>query len=441
MHPTPPPFQALRQPDGKAAFQALRALIRHKTMLAPLAVLHQELGDVFRLSFLGFNAVVLVGPEANRFVHITARDQLCWRLENDPVTRLLRHGVLVEDGEAHDQLRQRMNPAFHRRMLAEYVQTMVRCTDQVWATWGDVAPRDMLVEMRRVALLILLETMFKVDFSPDMARLWPAILRTLAYISPGPWLLWPGIPRPGYKRALRQMDDYLYQMIRVRRAAVGVPDDLLGLLVTTPGMSDDLIRDQLLTMLIAGHDTSTALLAWTLYLLGRHPQAMQRVQSEIETALGQEPPTLENIAQLKYLERVIKESLRLYPPIHLGQRLTATDLVFQGYHLPADTRILYSIYLTHRQPQYWPQPERFAPDRFLPEQNRHRPAYTYLPFGGGARICIGFTFAEVEAKVVLARILQKFTLTLTQKNVHPHMGATLEPRPGVLMRAQRRARR
>lgn len=426
-------------PDGKVGLRALHAMVQQKNVLGALEIFHQELGDVFRISLPAFDPVVMVGPEANRFVFITARDDLRWRVERDPVTKLLRHGVLVEDGDRHDQLRRRMNPALHRRMLAGYVETMVRCTDQVSAAWADSATYDMLVEMRRIALLILTDTMFRVDFSPDLERLFPAILRVLDYISPGLWLVWRDVPRPGYGRARRQIDEYLYQIIRARRAAIGEADDLLGLLVTAPDMSDELIRDQLLTMLIAGHDTSTALLAWTLYLVGRHPEVMARLQAEVGTVLGAEAPTPDRVSHLEYLDQVVKESLRLYPPIHLGTRIAATELAFQGYRIPAGTRVVYSIYLTHRHREYWPQPERFDPERFSPEQNRTRPPYTYVPFGGGRRNCIGFAFAQVEAKVVLARIFQKFELKLTPTRIRPHMGATLEPRPGVMMLVQRRS--
>jgi cytochrome P450 len=435
-------------PKGEAGLQALQVLLRQRSILAALESLHKELGDVFRLSLPGFNPVVLVGPEANRFVLITARGDLHWRPEGDPVTELLRHGVLVEDGERHDQLRRHMNPALHRRMLPGYVEAMVRCTDRVSRSWNDSVPHDMLVEMRRIALLILTDTMFEVDFGPELDRLFPAILRILSYISPGLWLLWRGVPRPGYRQARRQIDEYLHQIIQARRAVAslpgqpgdGPPDDLLGLLVTTSGMSDDLIRDQLLTMLIAGHDTSTALLAWALYLLGRHPDVMARVQDEVDRVLGADIPTFDQLNQLQYLEQVIKETLRLYPPIHLGMRIAATDLAFQGYRIPAGTRVMYSIYLTHRHQQYWPQPERFDPERFSSEQNRARPHYIYLPFGGGPRNCLGFAFAHVEAKIVLARIFQNFSLKLDQTTrVHPHMGATLEPRPGVWMSVQRRS--
>jgi cytochrome P450 len=427
-------------PTGKAGARALQALLRHRNILAALEALHKEMGNVFRITLPNFNPVVLVGPEANKFLLVTNRNDFRWRLENDPVTNLLRHGLLVEDSTQHDQLRHRMEPALHRNMLVGYVDTMFSCTDQVINTWSDGSKRDMLVEMRRIALLILVQSLFKVDFSSDLGRLWSAILRNIDYISPGPWLVWSGIPRPGYKKARQQLDTWLYEIIQARRAATGQADDLLGLLVTTPGMSDDLIRDQLLTMLIAGHDTSTALLAWALYLLGRHVDIMRRLQDEIDAIAGDNVPTYKTVSHLKYLDQVLKESLRLYPPIHAGMRIAATDLTFHRYHIPAGTRVLYSIYLSHRQEEYWPEPNKFDPERFSPEQNRNRTPLTYVPFGGGPRNCIGAAFGLVESKVVLTRIFQKFQLKLTQTNVHPHMGATLEPRPGVMMQVQHRGK-
>jgi cytochrome P450 len=343
----------------------------------------------------------------------------------------------VEDGEAHDTLRQQLNPSLHRRMVDGYVEQMWRGTDRVAEQWRHGSRLDMLVEMRKVALLILTETLFREDFTPHLKPLWHSILRNIQYISPGLWLIWPGVPRPGYGRALRQMDEYLYQLIAGRRANLGEPSDLLGGLIAS-GMSDGLIRDQLLTMLIAGHDTSTALLAWTLYLLATHQDAQACAYAEIEDILGRRDPTITDVGQLPYLDQVLKEVLRLYPPIHLGSRIAATDIEFQQYLIPAGTRILYSIYLSHRHQAYWSDPHRFDPERFSPEKVRQRPAYVYLPFGGGPRNCIGMTFAQVEAKVVVARILQKYALRFDGGHVRPRMGATLEPHTSVRVEVLRR---
>ena len=212
-------------------------------------------------------------------------------------------------------------------------------------------------------------------------------------------------------------------------------------LVRSPGMSDDLIRDQILTMLIAGHDTSTALLAWVLYLLGVHPATLTELQAEVDSVLGaqDEPPTADQLNELTLLDQVIKETLRLYPPIHIGNRHATEDMIVCGYHVPEGTRVMYSIYLSHRDKEYWEDPDAFCSARFARGAEEKTPPFTYLPFGGGPRNCIGAAFAQVEARTVLARLLQRFDLELLNGDqIHPHMGATLEPRPGGSMRVKRR---
>jgi cytochrome P450 len=292
--------------------------------------------------------------------------------------------------------------------------------------------------MRQIALLIVMKTLFNVDFRPELRRLWQALLRTLRYISPGPWIMWRDVPRPGYQSALRQLDEYLHQVITRRRQNLEMHDDLLNLLLVS-GMPDALICDQLLTMIIAGHDTSTALLSWALHSLSRYLEVQSKVQNEIDAVIGSQPPDYERVSELRYLDQVINETLRLYPPIHLGSRIAARDIEFQGFPIPSGQRVLYSIYLTHRDERYWHNPAAFIPERFSSEQARQRRPYTFLPFGGGPRNCIGMAFAQVEVKVVLARILQKFNLEFAGHTVHLHMGATLEPRPRVRLRVRKRS--
>ena len=443
-------------------------MLQERHPLAALQVFHDDLGDVFRINLPGFTPVVMVGPQAARFVLVQGRDELRWRNEADPVVSLLRHGVLVEDGPVHDELRHALNPSLHKRMLAGYAGEMWQSAAQVTAGWPSGGVVDMLVEMRKIALLILLRSLYQVDFTPQLQPLWESILGCIRYISPGLWMVWRGAPRPGYARYLRQMDAYLYQVIAERRRLIeqagpgaDAPLDMLGLLIVS-GMEDGLIRDQLLTMLIAGHDTVTALMSWALYLLGSHPEALWRATQEARLCLDDHsPPSFEQLDQLAYLGRVVKESLRLYPPIHLGSRLAASDLDYQGMTIPAGERVIYSIYLTQRHKAYWPAPHRFDPDRHLPGMGQppggrtspgentspeekappgesaaggKAPPYAFLAFGGGPRNCIGAAFGQVEAKVVLAHILQRFDLQLVEPHVTPHMGATLEPHPGVKMR-------
>jgi cytochrome P450 len=402
--------------------------------------MHQDLGNVFRITLPGFQPVVVLGPEANRALLVTDRDKFAWRNDRDPVARLLGRGLLVEDGQRHDDLRALMMPYLQRPQVLPDVTLMGHYTDLILNGWGDDEDRDMLVEMRRLALLIVMGVLFRVELLPDLDRLLPVILRALEYIAPGLWIVWPEAPRPGYGRALGTLDEYLYRVIGQRRAEPSPADDLLSRLVATSWLDDQAVRDQLLTLLIAGHDTSTASLAWTLYLLGRHPEAMARAQDEVDAVLAGEPPAVEHLSQLVYLEQVFWEALRLYPPIHIGNRIAATDVEIAGYEIPAGTRVMYSIYLAHRSEQIWEEPLRFRPERFAKERRGTRPPLSYVPFGGGPRSCMGAVFAQVEAKVVLARLLQAFDLQLGPGAVHPHMGAALEPRPGVVMRVRRRER-
>jgi cytochrome P450 len=423
--------------SGDTGLTVLRGLIRERSLLAAMEIMHAEVGPVFQITLPGFQPAVLVGPESNRQILVSEREHFQWRSESDPVTRLLRHGLLVEDGQEHARLRAQMEPVLRRHHVLGHIPAMVAYTDRILDQWPHGSLQDMLVEMRRVALLIFMGTLFDVQFEADMERMWRPILRAIKYISPGLWIIWPDLPRPGYKKALRQMDEYLYGIIRERRADPRGDGDLLGRLIHVPGMSDDLIRDQLLTMLIAGHDTSTALLAWALHLLSRHPTEMAQAQAEVDAVLGQSAPTAGQMDQLSYLDSVIKEALRLYPPIHVGNRIVAEDTTIVGYELSADTRTMVSIYLSHRDEHYWPDPEQFQPQRFAKGQKRPA-AFSYIPFGGGPRNCIGAAFAQVEAKVVLARILQRFELEDTGRKVRSHMGATLEPHPGVFLNVRQR---
>jgi cytochrome P450 len=441
--------QTLPVADEKIGLIILRALVRDRSLLTPLQLMHQFVGNAFRITLPGFQPAVLVGPQAHRELLVTARDKFSWRIETDPVVKLLRRGILVTDDAEHDHLRAVMEPSLLRGQSANYVAQMWEYTNAVTENWRDGETYNMLVEMRRVALLILFGCTFRVDFAPELERLWHPILKLLAYISPGLWIVSPKIPRWGYGHAIREMDAYLYRIIRARRAELAQDEnaaqhvDLLTRLCLDETLDDERVRDQLLTMLIAGHDTSTALLAWALYLFGTHPDVTRNARAEVDATFSSKsrPPSAEEIQRLGLLDRVIKEALRLYPPIHIGNRRATETVYVMNYEIPRDTRVMYSIYLAHRDPQHWREPEKFCPERFEDPRDEKRPPLTYVPFGGGPRNCIGAAFSQVEAKVVLARLLQQFDFELLNaQQIKPHMGATLEPRPGVKMRVTRRNR-
>jgi len=424
-----------KSPDFETGKRVLSAFLRERSLLLPLQIMYERMGHFFQIPLAGFHPFVVGGPDANRKVLVTERDKVCWR-NTDPVTDVLRQGVLVTDGEEHDLYRGLMEPALSHSRLPGYAELMLRQTDRVSSTWQDGGVIDLLVEGRKIALLIIMEALFSVDFWDDMPRLWTPILKTIAHISPGPWILWRQIPRPRFRSQLRAVDDCLYGIIRERRTSAPKPD-MLGHLLAG-GLDDDRIRDQMLTMLIAGHDTSTALLAWTFFLLGSNPAVMRRLDSELEASLGDEPPPTTAGWQPHLLDEVIKEALRLYPPIHIGNRIAAAAIDFGGGDvIPPGERFFYSIYVTHRDKALWEGADEFRPDRFA--HGRKAPPFAYVPFGGGPRACIGAAFGQAEARIVVARLLQTFRFELTTPRVRAHMGATLEPRPGVMMWVSRKS--
>ena len=404
---------------------ALRALLKEGSPLGPLKVMAEHVGRFFQIPLPGFRPYVVFGPEANRKVLVTERNKLLWR-NSDPVTDLLQRGVLVTDGEEHDRYRELMEPPLHPSQLPRYTRMMINQTDRVSSTWKEGEVVDMLVEARKIALLIIMQTLFSKDVWNDLPRIWTPVLKSIQYISPGMWILWRRMPRLGYGKHLKTLDDYLHRIISDRRQGTvdPRPSDLLQHLIDA-GLSDDVIRDQMLTMLIAGHDTSTALLAWTFALLGQHPEIHARLVSELD---AQEKSVL--------LDQVIKESLRLYPPIHIGNRRVAEEIEFSEGSIPAGERMFYSIYLTHRDPAIWENAGNFCPERYA--HGRKTPPFAYVPFGGGPRACIGAAFGQAEARIVMARLLRTYRFEFTNHKIHAHMGATLEPRPGVRMKVARR---
>lgn len=406
----------------EAGRAALRALLKERSPLGPLKVMAKHVGRFFQIPIPGFRPYVVFGPEANRKVLVTERDKVLWR-NTDPVTDLLDRGVLIVDGDEHDRYRKLMESSLHPSTLPGYTQMMIRHTDRVTAEWRDGDVVNMLVESRKIALLIIMDALFSKDAWNDIPRIWTPILKAIEYISPGAWIIWRKIPRFGFRKPLRELDEYLFEIIQERRKRKEEKTDLLQHLIGA-GLTDKVIRDQMLTMLIAGHDTSTALMAWTFALLGQHPDIHRRVVDE-----------LKSMERSPLLDQVIKESLRLYPPIHIGNRRVAEEMEFAEGTVPAGERMFYSIYLTHRDPEIWENAESFCPERFA--HGRKTPPFSYVPFGGGPRACIGAAFGQAEARVVMAHLLKHFTFEFTNHPIHPHMGATLEPRPGVRMKILR----
>jgi cytochrome P450 len=420
--------------DSETLRLVLKDFARERSPLAAMQVLFTRMERFFQIPLPGFKAYVVGGPQANRQVLVTERNKLLWRSQGDPVTTLLRQGVLVIDGQEHDDYRSVMEPLLAPAHLPNYVPQILHHVDRVASSWTDGQTVDMLMESRRIALLIIMDTLLSVDFWDDLPRMLKPILKTIEYISPGAWIVFPKLPRLGYLKSIKDLDQYLFGLIQARRNTEPI-HDLLGHLIDA-GLDDERIRDQILTMLIAGHDTSTALLAWTFYLLGKNPEMVSRLETDLDEKLQGQPPRTPAGWQPPLLDEVIKETLRLYPPIHLGSRRVAESIDIDGHCVPVGERLIYSIYLTHRDPGIWEEPDEFKPERFA--HGRKQPPFAYVPFGGGPRACIGAAFGQAEARLVIARLLQTYQFQLTNPKVHTHMGATLEPRPGVFMQVRRK---
>ncbi len=359
--------------NSSAGLSALRGLLSPQNLLGSLSAMGRKLGPIFQLRLPRFSPFVLSGSEAAHFTLVEGRNLFHWRNETDPVTSLLRHGVLVEDGQAHDDLRRQIMPALHRKQVEGYIEKMWKWSHAVTISWQPVTTYNMLVEMRRLALLIVMDTLFAIDMTPDLDRILPAILDILKFISPGVWLL--GARRKNFTKSIAAVNAYLEGLIHQRQSQSLGTENLLDQLISN-GMEVGLIRDQMLTLLIAGHDTSTALLAWALYLIGKYPDIQSRLAKEAGLLPPDQPPSIEQVSSLGYYEQVINETLRLYPPIHVGNRVTQADLSVCGYTVPQDSRVMLSYYSIHHDENHWPEPEQFDPE---PLRTGREAAALYFP--------------------------------------------------------------
>jgi len=297
----------------------------------------------------------------------------------------------------------------------------------------------------RLTLGIVGQTLFSLDLSDETNTIGPAVTILLNLLGNYIYTPFPpiNIPTPRNRRLLaanRSLERVIYPMIAERRQQNKDTGDLLSMLLsardeeTGEGMNDQQIRDELMTMLIAGHETTANALAWTWYLLSQHPEVEQRLYSEIDEVLGGSIPTLEHLPNLKYTNMVLEEALRLYPTAGIFGRKAIADDELRGYRIPANSMIIISPYATQHHPDYWPDPELFDPERFTPERSVDRSHYAYFPFSSGPRMCIGSSFAMMEAQLILATIAQRYQLRLVPGDpVEPQMLVTLRPKYGLQM--------
>jgi cytochrome P450 len=343
--------------------------------------------------------------------------------------------------------RRLIQPAFHKERIAAFASTMTAAALARAQSWEAHARSgeaiDVAAEMQQLSLFILGKTLFNADLSERSNAIRSAFdaINTFVmgyYHLPFPPLNVPTRRNLRYKEVLRDLDAAIYALIEQRRASGDPGTDFLGMLLaardeeTGKGMSDLQLRDEMVTFLFAGSETSALGLAWAWYLLARHPDVEAELHAELERVLAGRVPTFEDLPQLIYTRQVIDEVLRLYPPSWFLMRRAVRDDEIGGYAIQRNSFILWSAYLLHRHPEVWDEPEQFRPGRFLPEQIEKRPRYAYIPFGGGPRLCMGNNFALMEMTLVLATIAQRYRLELTSpREIEPEPLIVLPPRNGV----------
>jgi cytochrome P450 len=358
-------------------------------------------------------------------------------------------GLLTASGALWHRQRRLVQPGFRPAAVAGFVARMVDATDAMIEDWRRKSgPFDIASEMMRLTYTIVGRTLFSADVSSDADAVEHAMAVLLAHtygrlqrIVDLPL----AVPTPGNRRfnaALVTVDRVVFRILAERRrmglAQEPPPEDLLSILLrerdeeTGHGMSDEELRNETITLLLAGHETTANALTWTLYLLARHPEAMERMNDEVESVLGDRAPAAADLAALPYTERVIREAMRLYPPIWILERRAVEEDEIGGYRIPAGSTVEVSPWVTHRHPDFWDEPERFDPDRFLPERSAGRPLLAYVPFGAGPRYCVGGHFAMTEALVILARVAR---LARTHR-LRLVPGQTVEPLPGITLRTR-----
>jgi cytochrome P450 len=417
-----------------------------KNAPALLLKVAREHGDIARLNLGPQHIYSIANPEWIRDILVTHQSNFIKSRMLERAKVLLGEGLLTSEGEFHKRQRRLSQPAFHRERLIGYGSSMVDCALATRNSWTPGATLDISREMNHLTLAIVARTLFSADVSAEADEIRSALTDVLGLfemvLAPFSELL-EKLPLPSVRRfgrARDRLDKTIYRIIAERRANPDDKGDLLSMLLLAQDeegggvMTDKQVRDEALTLFLAGHETTANALAWTWYLLSQNPEAEARFHAEIDTVLDGRLPTFDDLPQLKYVERVFSESMRLYPPAWGIGRRNLEEYKIGDHLIPPRTVILMSPYVVHRDPRWYPEPDRFLPDRWLPENVAARPKFSYFPFGGGARVCIGERFAWMEGVLLLAAIGQKWRLHLApDARVETRALITLRPKYGMPM--------
>jgi cytochrome P450 len=433
---------------------ALQGLVYRPGVGDPLAFfsdLAKNYGDVVSYRMGGEQVFVVSDPHLIKDILVTHDRNFIKGRGLQRAKRLLGQGLLTSEGAQHLRQRRLMQPAFHRDRIAGYGQTMVSYADRMRNEWPDGGTLDIAHEMMRLTLSIVGKTLFDKDVESQAAE----VREALGGVMESFWMMLlpfaeilERLPIPVLRRARtsrKRLDAIIYGIIAERRASGRDHGDLLSMLLKAQdeedgrGMTDEQVRDEAMTIFLAGHETTANALTWTWYLLSGAPEVEARLHDEIGRVLQGRLPAAVDLGALPFVEKVVAESMRLYPPAWIVGRRAIDEYPIGRYVAPAKSLFLFSPYVVQRDARFFAEPERFNPDRWTPEFKASLPPFAYFPFGGGPRRCIGESFAWMELVLVVATIAQRWTLRLVPGHpVETQPLVTLRTKHGMRMTLERR---
>lgn len=415
----------------------------------------KEMGDVYELTSPFRNVIITTNPLYIKRVLIDNNKNYGKSFAYDKLSMLLGNGLLTSDGDFWRKQRRLIQPAFYKEKLAKIADIMIAETAAMVQNWGKMADTgnyvDISFEMNKIALQIVTKSLFFSQLKGNISEISHYITEVIKHGAARidkPLLFPPWVPTPYNlyeKKCIKALDKIVYDIIHERHQSSERFDDLLSMLMETKDeetgekMTDRQLRDEIMTIFMAGNETSANALIWTWYLLSQNPDKLEKVLAELETVLGQETPTPQHLRQLTYLKQVLDESMRLMPPAWIIGRKTLAADKFGEYDIPENYNVVMPIWVVHRDPEIWENAEAFVPERFAPENIKDKQRFAYFPFGGGPRQCIGNNFAIMEMQIILAMVLQKYRLTLQDNYVLGYNPlVTLRPQNPLMMAVLRK---
>lgn len=419
-----------------------------------LSSLAREHGDIVHFKLGPQETYLLNHPDYIRDVLVTHNRNFVKSRGLQMAKKFLGESLLTSEGEFHRRQRRLAQPAFHRQRINAYAEVMTDHATRTRERWRDGDTLDIWQEMMRLTLAIVGKTLFDADVeaeAPEIGKALTDVMQLFERITNPLSGLLDKLPLPGNRRWLKakaRLDSTIYRIIDERRASGEDRGDLLSMLLLAQdeegdggSMTNEQLRDEAMTLFVAGHETTANALTWTWYLLSQHPDVEAKLHEEIDAALEGKLPTAADVARLRYAEMVFAESMRMYPPAWTLGRRVLTDYQIGQYVVPAGAIILMSPWVMHHDPRFFPDPFKFDPERWTAEAREARPKFSYFPFGGGPRVCIGEQFAWMEGALLIATIAQQWRMRLANgQRVEPKAMITLRPKYGMRMIVETRKR-